>query len=264
MDLGLSGKVAIITGGSDGIGKAAATAMAAEGAKVAIAARAPARLAAAVADIKAESGSNDVIGVSTDVRDEVSVKAMISAVTGQWGGVDILVNNAGTSSASKLDDMTNDQLSEDLQIEVFGAVYCMRNALPHLRKSSAGAVVNVTTPGGKAPAGGSQPTSLSRAAGISLSKTWSKEFAPENIRVNTVCVGVFKSGQHRTRWEAANAKNPSYTLDDHWIAIGARVPLGRIGEAREAGEAIAFLCSARASYITGASLNVDGGRSPVV
>ena len=264
MDLGLAGKVAIVTGGSDGIGKAAAIAMAAEGAKVAVAARTQARLDAAVADIKKESGSEDVIGVSTDVRDEDSVKAMINTVTGQWGGIDILVNNAGTSSASRLDDMTNDQLTEDLQIKVFGAVFCMRNALPFLRKSSAAAVVNVTTPGGKASGAGTQPTSLSRAAGISLSKAWSNEFAPENIRVNTVCVGLLKSGQHRTRWESMNAKDPSYSLEDHWKAVGANVPMGRIGEAKEAGEAIAFLCSERASYITGASLNVDGGTSPVV
>ncbi len=264
MDLGLAGKVAFITGGSDGIGQAAATAMAGEGAKVAIIARTQAKLDSAVAKIKTESGSEDVIGISTDVRDENSVKAAVDAVTQKWGGLDILVNNAGTSSAARLDDMTNEALTEDLQLKVFGAVYCMRNALPHLRKSSAGAVVNTTTPGGKASGAGTQPTSLSRAAGISLTKAWSKEFAPENIRVNTVCVGVLKSGQHRVRWEAMNAKDASYSLDDHWKSVGANVPMGRIGEAREAGEAIAFLCSERASYITGASLNVDGGTSPVV
>lgn len=264
MDLGLAGKVAFITGGSDGIGKAAAASMAAEGAKVAIIARNQEKLDAAVADIKAESGSEDVIGVSTDVRDENSVKAAVDAVVGKFGGLDILVNNAGTSSAARLEDMTNDQLENDIQLKVFGAVYCMRNALPHLRKSSAAAVVNTTTPGGKASAGGSQPTSLSRAAGISLTKAWSKEFAPENIRVNTVCVGVLKSGQHRVRWEAMNAKDPSYTLEDHWNSFSGNVPMGRIGEAKEAGDAIVFLCSERASYITGASLNADGGSSPVV
>src|SRR5687767_11996551 len=99
MDLGLKGKVAIVTGGSDGIGKAAATTMVREGAKVAIAARTQATLDAAVADIRKESGSNDVIGVSTDVRDEESVKRMIKTVTDTWGQLDILVNNAGTSSA---------------------------------------------------------------------------------------------------------------------------------------------------------------------
>jgi NAD(P)-dependent dehydrogenase (short-subunit alcohol dehydrogenase family) len=160
--------------------------------------------------------------------------------------------------------MTNEQLSEDLQIKVYGAIFCMRHALPHMRKAGGGAVVNTTTPGGKASPGGSQPTSLSRAAGISLTKAWSKEFASENIRVNTVCVGVLKSRQHRRRWEAAHAKDPSYTLEDHWKQVGKNVPMGRIGEAHEAGDVIAFLCSERASYITGSAVNVDGGTSPVV
>jgi NAD(P)-dependent dehydrogenase (short-subunit alcohol dehydrogenase family) len=264
MDLGLKGKVAIVTGGSDGIGKAAATAMAREGAKVAIAARTQATLDAAVADIRKESGSNDVIGISTDVRDEESVRHMIQTVTDTWGQLDTLVNNAGTSSASKLEDMTNEQLAEDLQIKVYGAIFCMRHALPYLRQSSSGAVVNTTTPGGKAARPGSQPTSLSRAAGISLTKAWSKEFAAEGIRVNTVCVGVLKSGQHRRRWEAAHAKDPSYSLEDHWKYVGQNVPMGRIGEAHEAGDVIAFLCSERASYVTGSAINVDGGTSPVV
>ena len=264
MDLGLSGKVAIVTGGSDGIGKAAALSMAREGAKVAIAARTQSLIDEAVEEIKKDSGNQDVIGVSTDVRDEDSVKAMIKTVTDKFGGLDILVNNAGTSSASRLDDMTNEQLTEDLNIKVYGAVYCMRNALPFLRKSKAAAVVNTTTPGGKASPGGSQPTSLSRAAGISLTKAWSKEFGPENIRVNTVCVGVLKSRQHRRRWEAAHEKDPSYSLEDHWKIVGQNVPMGRIGEAIEAGDVIAFLCSERASYITGSAVNVDGGTSPVV
>jgi NAD(P)-dependent dehydrogenase (short-subunit alcohol dehydrogenase family) len=238
--------------------------MAAEGAKVAIAARTQSLLDEAVADIKKESGSSDVIGVSTDVRNEDSVKSMIDTVTRQWGHLDILVNNAGTSSAARLEDMTNEQLTEDLNIKVYGAIYCMRHALPHMRRSGAGAVVNTTTPGGKASGAGSQPTSLSRAAGISLTKAWSKEFAADNIRVNTVCVGVLKSRQHRRRWEAMHEKDPSYTLEDHWKAVGQNVPLGRIGEAREAGEVIAFLCSERASYITGSAVNVDGGTSPVV
>ena len=263
MDLGLSGKVAIVTGGSDGIGKAAALALSREGAKVALAARTQATLDAAAAEISGETG-NEVVGISTDVRVEASVQSLVDAVVGKWGRLDILVNNAGTSSATTLEQITNDQLSEDLQLKVYGAIFCARAALPHLKKSESGAIVNTTTPGGKASPGGSQPTSLSRAAGISLTKAWSKELAPDNIRVNTVCVGVLKSGQHRTRWAAANEKDPSYTLEDHWNTFAANVPLGRIGEAQEAGDVIAFLASERASYVTGTSVNVDGGTSPVI
>ena len=263
MDLGLTGKVAIVTGGSDGIGKAAAISMASEGAKVAIVGRTQEKLDAAVLAIKNASGG-DAIGVAADVSVESDVKAMVDKVVGEFGQLDILVNNAGTSSATTLEKMTDEDLKVDFGIKVYGAVYCARAALPHLKKSGAGAIVNTTTPGGKAPNPGGQPTSLSRAAGISLTKSWAGELAKDNIRVNTVCVGVLKSGQHRARWESANAKDSSYTLEDHWKIVGQNVPMGRIGEAHEAGDLICFLASAKASYITGTAVNVDGGTSPVV
>ena len=263
MDLGLEGKIAIVTGGSDGIGKAAATALATEGAKVAIVGRTQSKLDGAVEEIKSESGGT-VIGVAADVSVESDVQAMVDKVVHEYGGVDILVNNAGTSSATTLENMTDDALKIDFGIKVYGAIYCARAVLPYLKKSGTGVILNTTTPGGKAAGPGSQPTSLSRSAGISLTKSWAGELAEHNIRVNTVCVGVLKSGQHRTRWEAMNAKDPNYSLDDHWKAVGGRVPLGRIGEAREAGDVICFLASARASYVTGTAINVDGGTAPVV
>lgn len=263
MDLGLIGKVAIITGGSDGIGKAAAISMAREGTRVAIVGRTQEKLDNAVAEIKAETGG-EVIGVPADVSVESDVQAMVARVVDEFGGVDILVNNAGTSSATTLELMTDEDLRVDFGIKIYGAIYCARAVLPYLKASGTGAIINTTTPGGKAARPGSQPTSLSRASGISLTKSWAGELARYNIRVNTICVGVLKSGQHRTRWEAANAKDPSYTLDDHWKAVGKNVPLGRIGEAREAGDVICFLASARASYVTGTAINVDGGSAPVV
>jgi 3-oxoacyl-[acyl-carrier protein] reductase len=263
MDLELTGKVAIVTGGSDGIGKAAATSMAREGAKVAVVGRTQSKLDSAVAEIKSETGG-EVIGIATDVSVESEVQAMVAKVVDEFGGVDILVNNAGTSSATTLELMTDDDLKVDFGIKVYGAIYCARAVLPHLKASGTGAIVNTTTPGGKASSPGTQPTSLSRSAGISLTKSWAGELAQYNIRVNTICVGVLKSGQHRTRWESVNAKDPNYSLDDHWEAVGKNVPLGRIGEAREAGEVICFLASGRASYITGTAVNVDGGTAPVV
>jgi len=264
MDLGLNGKVAIITGGSDGIGKAAATSLASEGTKVAIVGRTQAKLDAAIADIKAAATGADVIGVATDVSVESEVQAMVAKVVDKFGGVDILVNNAGTSSATTLEKMTDDDLKVDFGIKIYGAIYCARAALPHLKASGTGAIVNTTTPGGKAARPGTQPTSLSRSAGISLTKSWAGELAEHNIRVNTICVGVLKSGQHRTRWEGLNAKDPNYSLEDHWATFGGGVPLGRIGEAQEAGDVICFLASGRASYVTGTAINVDGGSAPVV
>ncbi len=262
MDLGVSGKVAIITGGSEGIGRAAAERLSAEGAKVALISRTQADLDKVASEISAKTG-NEVVGIATDVRVESEVERMTAAVVARWGRIDILVNNAGTSSASKFEDMTNEQVEEDFSLKVMGAIYCTRHALPHLKERS-GVICNTTTPGGKAPTPGSQPTALSRAAGISLTKTWSKEFAGDGVRVNTVCVGLLKSRQHRNRWEAAKKDKPDYTLEDHYEAMGGHVPMQRVGEAEEAGDVIAFLCSERASYVTGAAVNVDGGTSPVV
>ncbi len=262
MDLGVAGKVAIITGGSNGIGRAAAERLSMEGALVALVSRTQADLDQVASEISAASG-HEVMGIATDVRSEDSVKAMVKTVADKWGRIDILVNNAGTSSAARFDDMTNEMIEEDFTLKVMGAIYCTRHALPYL-KAGGGAICNTTTPGGKAPGAGSQPTALSRASGISLTKTWSKEFAADGVRVNTVCVGLLKSRQHKLRWDQAKQKNPDYTLEEHYENMGKGVPLGRVGEASEAGDVIAFLCSEVASYVTGTAINVDGGMAPVV
>ena len=263
MDLGLKNKVAIITGGSDGIGKAAAISIAKEGGKVAIVGRTQSKIDSAINDIKIDT-HNDVIGISADVSIESDVQNMVNEVISKFGQIDILINNAGTSAATTLEKMTDEQLKIDFGIKVYGGVYCARAVLPHLKKSGSGVIINTTTPGGKASGPGGQPTSLSRAAGISLTKSWAGELAQYNIRVNTVCVGLLKSGQHRTRWEDMNSKDSNYKLDDHWISLGKNVPLGRIGEAEEVGNVMCFLASSKASYVTGTAINVDGGTSPVV
>jgi NAD(P)-dependent dehydrogenase (short-subunit alcohol dehydrogenase family) len=262
MDLGLAGKVAIVTGASDGIGKAAAARFAAEGASVALLARTMSDLEVVADEISGATGSK-VIPVSADVADEQAVKTAVGKVTNELGGIDILVNNAGQGNANRFEDMTNELVDGDFGVKVKGAIFMTRYALPHLKQSECGAICNITTAAGKAAPGGAQPTSLSRAAGISLTKAWSKEFGEYGIRVNTVCIGSIKSRQNRRHWEVARAKDPSYSLEDHWASYGPGIPLGRIGESEEAGDVIAFLCSPVASYISGAAVNVDGGAAPV-
>lgn len=262
MDLGLTGKVAVVTGGSEGIGKAAALSMAREGTRVAIVARTKEKLDAAAAEIRASGG--DVIAIPCDVMDEAQVKAAIAQVVARWGGVDILVNNAGTSAARKFEDVSDDVWETDLGIKVYGAIYCSRAAIPYMKAAGGGRIINITTGGGKAPGAGSLPTSMARAAGIALTKAMSRDYAPDNILVNTVCIGLIKSGQHERRYEAAQERDPSRTIDQFYAGMGERVPLGRVGEAAEAGDVICFLASGRASYVTGASINIDGGSSPVV
>lgn len=263
MDLGLKGKVAIITGGSEGIGKAAAWSMAAEGAQVVICARRIDVLEAAAEEIRTETGG-EVLAIATDVTEMDQVQALVDQTLSTFGRVDILVNNAGTSSAHPFEDATDEIWEADIRLKVFGAIHTIRAVLPHLKAQQSGRIINITTPTGKAPNPRSMPTSVSRAAGIAMTKALSKELAEHNILVNTVCIGLIKSGQHQRRWEQAKAQDANLTLEAFYENLGRNVPLGRTGEAKEAGDLIAFLASERASYITGASVNVDGGTSAVV
>ena len=257
MDLGLTGKVALITGGSEGIGRAAAEVLAEEGAHVVIIARRADVLEKAAAGIRAKGGS--VLTIAADVTDPQAVENFVAQAVAHFGRLDIIVNNAGTSSAGPFEKATDEIWQQDINLKLFAAIRVSRAAIPHLRKQGGGRIINITTVSGKQPAAKSVPTSVTRAAGIALTKALSKELAVDNILVNTVCVGIFKSGQQE---RAASRQN--LVLEPHYEDIGSKVPLGRIGEAREAANVIAFLASEAASYVTGASVNVDGGTSGVV
>ena len=263
MDLGLHGKAAIVTGGSEGIGKAAAASMAAEGADVVIAARRVDVLESAAAEIRAVS-QHRVVAIPTDVMEPDQVQALIDRTMDEFGRIDILVNNAGTSAGGPFLGVTDDAWQHDLDLKLYGAIRASRLAVPIMREQGGGRIINVTNLGAKAPGAASVPTSVSRAAGVALTKAMSKEFAADNILVNTVCIGLIKSGQHETRFKAMQESNPDLTLDQFYADMGDRVPLGRVGEGEEAGDVIAFLASDRASYLTGIAVNIDGGTSPVV
>jgi|TARA_B100002003_G_C14101891_1_gene529933 NAD(P)-dependent dehydrogenase (short-subunit alcohol dehydrogenase family) len=263
MELGLKGKVALITGGSEGIGKAAGMSMAAEGAKVAICARRQDVLDQAATEIREATGG-EVLAISADVSDAAAVEATVARVVAEFGRLDILVNNAGASAAGPFESVTDEGWQDDLDLKLFGAIRACRLALPHMRAQGGGRIINVTNLGAKAPGGASVPTSVSRAAGVALTKAMSKEYAADNILVNTVCIGLIKSAQWERRYELAYAKDASVTQDSIYTTMGANVPLKRVGESEEAGDVIAFLASERASYLTGIAVNIDGGTSPVV
>jgi 3-oxoacyl-[acyl-carrier protein] reductase len=263
MDLGLTNKVALVTGGSDGIGKAAALSLAREGARVAICARGKEKLDQAAEEIRSETGA-EVLALPCDVWNEAEVQSMVEQIAGQWGRIDILFNNAGTSAAAPFENVTDEVWARDFGIKVYGAIYCTRAVAPHMRAAGGGAIINISTGGGKAPAGGSLPTSLSRAAGLALTKAMAHDFASDNIRVNAVCIGLIKAGQHEQRFEAARERDSSLTIEKFYEGMGQRVPLGRVGEAQEAGDVVAFLASERASYLTGTAINIDGGLAPIL
>ena len=263
MDLGLHGKVAIVTGGSEGIGKSAAASMAAEGADVVIAARRADVLEEAAAEIRAVS-NHRVVAIPTDVMEPDQVQALIDQTVDEFGRIDIIVNNAGTSAGGPFLGVSDEAWQHDLDLKLYGAIRTSRLAVPIMREQGGGRIINVTNLGAKAPGAASVPTSVSRAAGVALTKAMSKEFAEDNILVNTVCIGLIKSGQHETRFKAMQESNPDLTLDQFYDDMGGRVPIGRVGEGEEAGDVIAFLASDRASYLTGIAVNIDGGTSPVV
>ena len=164
MNLGLTGKVAIITGGSEGIGKAAAQSMAAEGAQVVICARRVDVLEQAAVDIRAAT-NGEVLTVPTDVTQSKQVQNLFAKTIEAFGRIDILVNNAGTSAAHPFEEASEAIWRADLELKLFGAIHCVHAALPHMKAQRGGRIINLTTPGGKAPGPRSVPTSVSRAAG---------------------------------------------------------------------------------------------------
>ena len=260
LDLGISGKVAVVTGGSTGIGRATATRLAREGATVIICGRDEAKLETAVDIIRHETGQR-VKAIQADVTDAAQVKYLFSQVRIRVGPIGILINNAGSGAAGRFQNTNDAAWQADLDLKLFGAIRCAREALPDMQSSRWGRIVNLTAISGKTPGASSMPTSISRAAGIALTKALSKEFAGEGITVNTVCIGWVKSAQlDRT----TAAQHPGKSRDDAYREFAAPIPVGRVAEPEEAADLIAYLASDRAGYITGTAINFDGGMSPVV
>jgi 3-oxoacyl-[acyl-carrier protein] reductase len=257
MELGLKGKVAIITGATEGIGRATALMLAQEGAKVAICSRRAEVVAKTVEELKRAGG--DVFGMAADMSKAADIERFIDAAVKHFRRLDILVNNAGTSRRGAFLELDDAAWSADLELKVFGAIRCTRLSVPHMRKQGGGRIINVTNIGAKQPGAESMPTSISRAAGLALTKALSKEYAADNILVNTVCIGKIKSGQHERR-----RARTSLGAAEFYAQMGEDIPLKRVGETEEAASVIVFLASAAASYVTGTSINIDGGISGVL
>jgi NAD(P)-dependent dehydrogenase (short-subunit alcohol dehydrogenase family) len=258
MDLELTDKVVVITGGTDGLGLALARRLVAEGAAVAVCGRDQERLAAAVSSLQSAGG--DVLGQRADVAHDADIATFVQNVVARWGRIDGIVHNAGRSAAGRLESSDDALWEDDLQLKLMGAVRLTRRALPQL-KARGGAVLFTLAIGAKAPGAGSAPSSVSRAAGMALMKTLSKELAPDGIRVNAVLIGLIESGQ----WVRAAAAG-GQDLSEFYARLseGAGVPLGRVGRSDEFADVAAYLLSARASYLTGVAVNLDGGLSPAV
>ena len=258
MDLELASKVVVITGGTDGLGLALAQGLVGEGGAVAICGRDPDRLAAAEASLAAAGG--DVLALRADVAQAEDIGRLVDGTVSRWGRIDGIVHNAGRHAAGPLADSDDATWDADLQLKLMGAVRLARLALPHLRASK-GSVLFTLAMAAKAPGPASTPSAVSRAAGMALMKSLSKELAPEGIRVNAILIGLIESGQWVRGAAAAGMDLEAFQAR---MAEGAGIPLGRMGRAAEFADLASFLLSARASYLTGAAINLDGGLSPAV
>ena len=258
MEFGLKGKVVAITGGSEGIGRAAAMRLGAEGAKLAICARRADVMEGAAEAIRKETGA-EVMTMVADASKPEDMPRFIEETVKRYGRIDAVVNNAGGTGQSPFDAVDDKAWQNDIDIKVFAHIRTARAAIPHMKKQGGGRIINLNMVGAKQPFAGSFPTTISRAAGLALTKALSKELAPFNILVNAVAVGKIKSMQQVRR-----AKREGLAVEDHYAKTGKTVPIGRMGEAEEVANVIAFLASDASSYVTGCCINVDGGLSGVL
>lgn len=261
MQLTLNGRNALITGGSKGLGRAIALAYAKAGGHVALVARGAEALEVAKAEIQAAAPAARVAAIPADIRTAEGCAAAAAAAAAAIGPLDILVNNAGTSQRGPFLDITDALWEDDLNLKLMAAVRLGRAVLPGMRERRWGRIINVLNIGAKAPLATSTPTSVSRAAGMALTKAMANEYAPDNVLVNALLVGIIESDQW-VRRHAADKRN--ITWDEWKEEQGRSVPLGRIGQAEEFAAMALLLASEQGGYVTGTAINVDGGKSPVV
>ena len=257
MELGLKGKVVAVTGGSEGIGRATVQRFVAEGAKVAFCARRKEALEKLAGEMRAAGG--DVMCMTADASKEGEMEAFIEATVKHYGRIDVVVNNAGGSGQAAFASVLDDAWQNDINIKVFAQVRTSRAAIPYMKKQGGGRIINLNMVGAKQPGASMFPTTVSRAAGLALTKGLSKEVAADNILVNAVAVGKIKSeGQER------GAARNTITVEEHYARNSKSIPMGRMAESAEVANVIAFLASDAASYVTGTCINVDGGISGVL
>jgi 3-oxoacyl-[acyl-carrier protein] reductase len=258
MEMKMTGRKALVTGGSLGIGRAIAEAFCGAGAEVAIVARRADVLNDTKAAIEAATGGR-VVAVVGDVSTAEGCQAAWDAAIAGLGQVDVLVNNAGSSHRAPFVSVTDAEWQADLDLKLFGAIRLCRLAFPGMTERKWGRIINVLNSGAKAPPPSGAPTAVTRAAGMALTKVLAGEGAPHNVLVNSLHVGKIESDQ----WVRRAAKDGK-PLDQLYDEMGKELPMGRMGKAEEFAAAACFLASDAGSYICGAAINVDGGLSPVV
>ncbi len=254
MDLQLTGKIALVTGSSRGLGLASARGLLDEGCRVVICARGAERLEAASAALRAAGASEDVLAVQADLSTGEGVETVLRRTVDTFGGIDILVNNVGRAGGGGIAETTDAEWQAALDETLFPAIRASRLAVPHLRKRGGGVILMIASIWGR-ESGGRMTYNAVKAAEISLAKAMAQQLAADNIRVNSVAPGSISvpgGSWHRRQQE-----------DPEGMAAFVReqLPFGRFGRAEEVGAVVAFLASPRASWVSGATVTVDGCQS---
>ncbi len=259
MDLGLEGKVCVVTGASRGLGLATARRLCDEGADVLFVARDPAALA------QAADGCGGQY-LACDVTEPDAAQRIVATCAEQMGGVDVLVNNAGTSYARPLHELTDDDWQAQWDLHVIAPLRLMREAAPRMAAAGGGRIVNVCSSAGKRPSLTNAAYSVTKAAQLSLSRVFADAHAADGVLVNAVAPGALETPLWLADGGLADqvAAACGITREEALEAQRAKIPLGRFATAEEVADVIAFLCSARASTVTGAAWSADGGTVPII
>ncbi len=257
MDLGLKGKVALVAGASQGMGRATALGFAREGAKVSICARGEGLLNEAAQMIRRETGG-EVLAMAADMTRPEDIQRFVAETVEQFGRLDIVVTNAGGPPPGEFMKFTDEDWEKAFHLSFMSALRLTREAVPHMRKVGGGRVINISSYAVKEPIPGLVLSNAIRSAVVGLAKTLSRELAKDGILINTVCPGRINTERAR-KLNQARAERLKRPVEEINREMAAEVPLGRYGTAEETADLIVFLGSDRASYITGTTIQIDGG-----
>ena len=258
MDLGLKDKVALVTGGSKGIGKAVARGLAEEGARVTICARTQNELDAAVGELAKATGG-DIFAVTGDLTNEAGVQRIVDLTVKKFGRIDILVNNAGAAPGGLLLDLKEEDWQLALQLKFMGYVRCMKAVIPHMLKQGKGRIVNVVGNDGVKPIGIELTPSAANAADLAVTVALAEQYGKNNICINAINPGPVAT----ERWDyliGGIAKTRKISVDEAQKRAEKSIPLGRICTPEEVANVVVFVESERASFMNGAIITLDGGQ----